>query len=157
METSLIGLHAMLGEMGGMLFIWVFVELLNPTTGRLKRAKIVSLLGVVLLFLSWAVGGFYYVEFYGSLVKPVIKSGPQPWAHSVITETKEHVFILLPILALLVYGLIKNYQSQLLTDRKLQVALLVLVGLVVLITFSMAGMGYMMSSGFRSALEAVNI
>ena len=36
-----------------MLFIWVFVELLNPTAGRLKRAQTVSLLGVVMLFLSW--------------------------------------------------------------------------------------------------------
>lgn len=63
MEISLVGLHAMLGEVGGMLFIWVFVELLNPTATRLKRAQTVSLLGVVLLFLSWVVGGYYYVEF----------------------------------------------------------------------------------------------
>lgn len=157
MLISLIGLHAMLGEIGGMLFIWVFVELLNPTVNRLKRAQVVSLLGTVILFLSWIVGGYYYVEFYGALVKPLIKSGPLPWAHSIVTETKEHVFIFLPILALLVYVLIKNYQTQLLQDRKLRIAMIVLVGLVVLITFSMAGMGYVMSSGFRSALEAISL
>lgn len=157
LAIPLIGLHAMLGEIGGMLFIWVFVELLNPTENRLKRAQIVSLLGVIILFLSWIVGGFYYVQFYGPLVKPVIKSGPLPWAHSIITETKEHVFIFLPILAVLVYGLIKNYQLRLLEDKKLKVALLMLVGLVVLITFSMAGMGYVMSSGFRSALETISL
>lgn len=157
MEMLLIGLHAGLGELGGFLFLWVFVELLNPTERRLKRAQTVALFGTIFLLLSWLVGGYYYVTVYGSLVKPVIKEGPFPWAHGVVTETKEHVFLFLPLLSITAYGLIARYRFVLIANKKLRVALLTLVGLVVLITLAMAAMGFIMSSGFRSALEAVNL
>lgn len=58
--------------------------------------------GFFFFFLSWITGGYYYVAYYGSSVKPVIKAGPAPWAHSVIMETKEHLFLLLPFLSLVV-------------------------------------------------------
>lgn len=157
MVNPLIGIHAGLGELGALLFLWVFVELLNPTEKRIKRAQLVALLGVIFIFLSWITGGYYYVEFYGSLVKPIIKEGPTPWAHSVVTETKEHVFLFLPFLSILAYGLIGKLKTKIAKDRKLRVSILTLVGLIVLVALSMAAMGYVISSGFRSALEVMNL
>ena len=153
----LIGLHAVLGEMGALAFLWVFVELLNPSESRLRRAKIAALLGVLFLLGAWFFGGFYYITEYGAAVKPIIKAGPLPWAHSVITETKEHVFLFLPFLAVLVWGLLSRYQTEFIQNRKFRIAVLLISGLIVLVAFAMAGMGFIISSGFRAALEANSI
>ncbi len=157
MVNSLIGVHAVLGEIGIVAFLWVFVEMLNPNSSRLKRAKIASLLGVILFFASWIVGGYYYSTDYGSLVKPVIKAGPQPWAHSVITEVKEHVFLFLPFLSIFVYTLIKKYQSILKGDKDPAVkkAILILCMAILIIGVMMGVMGYLISSGYRAALEVI--
>jgi len=66
--------------------------------GWLRWTSTVAFISYVL---SWLTGGFYYVVRYGSEVKPVIKAGPYPWAHSIVTESKEHIFLFLPFLAFL--------------------------------------------------------
>lgn len=153
----LVGLHAVLGEAGALAFLWVLVELLHPSESRLRRARLAALLGVLFLLSAWVVGGFYYVTEYGTAVKPVIKSGPLPWAHSVITETKEHLFLFLPFLAIALWGLLRRFQHEFMHNRKLQIAAMLLAGLIVLLAFAMAGMGFIISSGFRAALEAKSL
>src|SRR3989344_6630876 len=153
MPHPLIGIHAALGELGAIAFLWVFIELINPIPKRVKRAKVVASIAVILLFLSWFTGGYYYVNYYGTNVKPIIKEGPQPWAHSVFTETKEHVFLFIPFLALLNYFIIKKYEGTLIKDRKIRKAVMVLSLLITVLAFAMAGMGYMISTGARTALE----
>ena len=109
-----------------------------------------------MLFLvgSWVAGGAHYLTDYATAVKPVIKAGPVPWAHSVITETKEHVFLFLPFLAVLAWGLLNRYRDEFMQNRSARMAVLVVSLLIVLMAFAMAGMGFIISSGFRSALEA---
>ncbi|OGG78484.1 hypothetical protein A3A36_01600 [Candidatus Kaiserbacteria bacterium RIFCSPLOWO2_01_FULL_52_12b] len=150
----LIGVHAALGEIGALAFLWVVVELLNPSESRLRRARIAALLGVLFLIGAWVTGGFYYVTEYGAAVKPIIKAGPLPWAHSVITETKEHVFLFLPFLAILVWGLLRRFANELLQNRQARIAVILISAVIVLLAFAMAGMGFIISSGFRAALEA---
>ncbi len=154
MESLLIGIHAGLGELGVFAFLWAFIEFLNPTARRLKRAEIAVLLGVIFFFAAWVVGGYYYIEFYGAGVKPLIKAGPLPWAHSIIMETKEHVFLFLPFLSLLSLGLLRKFRNDLLENNTIRKALLWLLGIIVLIGFAMAGLGYVISTGLRRALEA---
>ncbi len=154
MVHPLVGIHAFLGEAGIISFVWVFVEMLNPIPSTIKRAKIAALIGVILFFVSWIAGGYYYVEYYGENVKPIIKEGPQPWAHSIFTETKEHVFLFLPFLSLLVFGIIKKYEKQISKDKNIRKAVLALCGVIFLIGVLMAGMGYLISTGARTALEA---
>jgi len=108
----------------------------------------------VFLFLSWFVGGYYYLNVYGADVKPLIKAGPQPWAHLVFTETKEHVFLFLPFIGLLAYFLIHSHGENLVKERKTRHAIQLLCLMIVLIGLSMAGMGYLISTGARNALEA---
>jgi len=150
----LIGIHAAMGEAGALAFLWVLIELLNPSESRLRRARIAAVLGTLLLVGAWFVGGFYYVTEYAAVVKPIIKGGPLPWTHEVITETKEHVFLFLPFLGILVWGLLSRYQNELRQNRNIRVAVIILSGLIVLMAFAIAGMGFMISSGFRAALEA---
>ncbi|OGZ46026.1 MAG: hypothetical protein A2756_04480 [Candidatus Ryanbacteria bacterium RIFCSPHIGHO2_01_FULL_48_27] len=150
----LIGLHAALGEAGALAFLWVLIELLNPSESRLRRARIAAALGTLLLSGAWFFGGFYYVTEYGVAVKPIIKSGPLPWTHDVITETKEHIFLFLPLLAALVWGLLSRYRNELMQNRGARIAIVLLSGFIVLIAFTIAGMGFLISSGLRAALEA---
>ncbi|TSC81911.1 MAG: hypothetical protein G01um101420_694 [Parcubacteria group bacterium Gr01-1014_20] len=151
--SPLVGIHIALGEFGALAFLWALVELLNPTEARISRAKKAALLGVVMFFAAWLVGGFYYVDYYGTNVKPIIKGGPTPWAHGVMMETKEHLFLFLPFLAILAWSLIKKYGNMIISDQGLKVSIILLCGLIVLLAFSMAGMGYLISSGFRGAIE----
>ena len=157
MVNSLVGVHAVLGELGIAAFLWVFVEMLKPTPSRLRRVKIAAFLGVVFFFASWIIGGYYYSNIYGTLVKPVIKEGPQPWSHAVFMETKEHIFLFLPFLSIFAYTMIIRFQSHLRGDKdpKARKAVLAMSALILIIGALMAFMGYMISSGYRAALEAL--
>lgn len=154
MVHPLIGIHAALGELGILAFLWVFVEMLNPTTNRVQRASLAATIGAILLLASWAAGGYYYVVHYGPAVKPVIKEGPTPWAHSIFMETKEHVFLLLPFVALLTAVLLRKVKENPAQSKDLRTAILLLTALIIIIGLSMAAMGYVISTGARAALEA---
>lgn len=150
----LIAFHAVLGEVGALAFLWVLVEMLDPNESRLRRARFAATLGLVCLIGSWFAGGLHYLTDYATAVKPLIKSGPTPWAHGVITETKEHVFLFLPFLAVLAWSLVNRDLSEFMSNVKLKRSTLLVAGLIVLLAFAMAGMGFIISSGFRAALEA---
>src|SRR3989338_2146143 len=108
----LIGLHAVLGELSALAFLWVMVEMLSPTEGRIRRAKMIAGFGVIL------------------------------------------IFFFLPFLAIVVWGTLKQYGNDLIENKRdLARAIMILAGFIVLVAFSMAGMGYLISSGMRSALE----
>ena len=145
MNSLLIGLHAFIGELGIASFIWVFVEMLKPDAKRIKRAKIAAILGVLFFLASWFFGGYYYLNDYGDGVKQIIKAGPQPWAHKIFTETKEHVFLFLPFLSLLTYSLILRFEKC--------ISILIMSLTIIVIGALMALMGYLISTGFRTALE----
>lgn len=155
MNFPLIGLHAGLGEIGALMFFWAFIELLGGQTRNVQRARLAVLLGTVFLVGAWLVGGFYYVEIYGSEVKPFIKEGPLPWAHGVAMETKEHVFLFLPFLGVFAWGLMQRLGHVMDSDRQARVAALYATGAVVILSGAMALTGFLISSSFRSALEAL--
>ena len=148
-----IGLHAALGEIASFAFLWIFVELLNPTAARIYRAQLAAASGLVLFLASWLSGGYYYLIQYGPQVKPLIKSGPSPWAHNLIMELKEHIFLFLPLLALVNFYSLCQSEAKILSDDKYRNGLLVLSACIFLIGMSMAGMGYLISLGYRVALE----
>ena len=147
-------LHVTLAEIGLFAFLWVFVELLNPTGTRINRAKIASLLGVVCLLLAWVVGGHYYVDVYGLEVKPAIKASDAAWVHGIVMEVKEHVFLFLPILSALAALLLYKYDKELLSQNDARVTIVVIAGLIFLLGFSIAGMGAMIAGAYRFALMA---
>lgn len=155
MNFPLIGLHAWLGEFAALMFVWAFIELLTGADPNIRRARNAVLLGLFFLFGAWFVGGHYYVDIYGAQVKPFIKDGPMPWAHGVVMETKEHVFLFLPFLGLLAWGLLRRMgggADHKPGDRK---AALYAVGSVAVLAGGMALLGFLVSSGFRAALEGM--
>lgn len=91
-KPVLIGLHLGFAIIGIDAFLWLFGKL-RGDGGPRKGMIITAAVGVVAFIASWIAGGYYYVVYYGTLVRPVIKSGLAPWAHNIIMETKEHIFL----------------------------------------------------------------
>ena len=81
--------------------MWLLGKLKDESGSRKSRI-VTAALGVAAFMGSWLSGGFYYVVYYGTLVKPVIKGGLAPWAHNIIMETKEHIFLFVIPLAVTV-------------------------------------------------------
>ncbi len=147
--------HIGLGELGILAFIWVLMEVVQgPSGAAVVRARAAALAGTAMFFGAWLVGGMYYVIHYGDEVKPVINEGPWPWAHGVFMETKEHLFLFLPFLAIVTAALVWQYADRLKEDRLMRFAVYTLGGVVVLIGLLMTVMGYLVSAGFREAVSA---
>lgn len=150
MVNYLVGIHAALGEIGAIAFLWVFVELLGASEAGWKRARVAALGGVLAFLASWFTAGAYYLGPYAESVKPIIKAGPEPWAHSVFMEVKEHLFLMLPFLGILIaYSLWTSGPA----DTKARRGVLYLSMLTALLALAMAGMGYLITGGYRSAIE----
>lgn len=154
MVNPLILIHAIAAEIGVIAFLWVLVELLNASEIRIARAQVAALIGCVCLFFAWYMGGLYYVEVYGNHVKPLIKASEAAWVNNIVMEVKEHVFLFLPILATLSAALLYRYDMELIENRDARVSIVLLAGLIFLLGFSIAGMGAIISSGYRFALLA---
>ncbi|MDP3953645.1 MAG: hypothetical protein Q8P99_02395 [bacterium] len=97
-KPVLIGLHLGFAIIGIDAFLWLLGKL-KGDSGSQKSMIVTAAIGVLSFIASWLAGGYYYVVYYGSLVKPVIKAGLAPWAHNVAMETKEHIFLFIIPLA----------------------------------------------------------
>lgn len=91
-KPVLIGLHLVFAIIGIDAFLWLLGEVVLDA-GSPRRRFVAAFIGFAGYLLTWAVGGYYYVKFYGPLVKPVIKAGSAPWAHAIAMEAKEHIFL----------------------------------------------------------------
>ena len=78
------------------------------------------------------------------------------YKHAIFTETKEHVFLFLPFLSIFAYTLLRRFETTLKGDKNphARKAILIISAVVVIIGLLMALMGYVISMGFRSAMEA---
>lgn len=111
-------LHVLSGLLGIVLFAVVLLGLMKNAS--LKKLKITSLLGLLAFLASWFYGGYYYVLYYGSKVKPLIKAGEYSWAHDVIMETKEHIFLFLPFLAAVIVLAIWLLGDKVIQEQKIK-------------------------------------
>lgn len=94
--------HVLFGLTGIVLFAVLLLKLFKENF-NLRWAEIISFLGFLSFTLAWIAGGRYYIEYYGESVKPIIKAGDYPWAHGIVMETKEHIFLFLPFLAFIIF------------------------------------------------------
>src|SRR3989338_11661990 len=101
-KPVLIGLHLGFAILGIDAFLWLAGEYAAGAIS-IKRRMIAAVLGLIGFIGSWLIGGYYYVKYYGPLVKPVIKAGNAPWAHAIAMELKEHVFLFIITLAIKIF------------------------------------------------------
>jgi hypothetical protein len=141
-------LHPSFGVLAILASLWVFVEVLN-TESRVSagRIRVASLACAVLMWLSYLVGGYWYVLFYGA-DKALINAGPWPFAHSFFMETKEHVFFTLLLLA----SYLPVAAFSLTSNRAVRTLVLSVAGLIIVLGLAMEGAGAFISMGSKMAL-----
>lgn len=143
-------LHPTFGVLAMIAAVWVFAESLNASDTNYGRIRSASALVAALMWLTYIVGGYWYVVYYGG-DKAIIKAGPWPFAHSFFMETKEHVFLMLLLLAtflpIVAWGDIVRQTSR----RKV---LLWTSALVILLSLAMEGAGAFINMGVKVALLA---
>jgi hypothetical protein len=138
---DLVMIHSTFGALAALGLTWVIVELRHLTPKGLARAKFASITAAFFNVVGcWFVGGYYYLTVYASELKPVIVGGAQPWAHQIIMETKEHVFLFLPVISLaLMCTLVFLGKNQTLFEdsktRKAITALALLALVMIIVTF----------------------
>lgn len=150
MKEVLLMLHPTFGMLGVLAALWVFVEILNIGTRNLQRVRTAALASAVFIWLSYLIGGYWYVLHYAA-DKAVIKAGPWPFAHSLVMETKEHAFFVLLLVA--TYLPIAAYATTASSaTEKTQRPALLAAAFVVLLGLAMEGGGAVIALGAKLGL-----
>lgn len=138
---DLVLIHSTFGAIAALALTWLIVEMRNLTPKGLTRGKYAAFIATFFNIVGcWFAGGYYYLTVYASQLKPIIVGGTQPWAHRVVMETKEHVFLFLPVVTLtLLLMLVWLGKDQLLFEdskaRNAVIALAVFALAMVMVTF----------------------
>ncbi|MEK7651755.1 MAG: hypothetical protein AAB351_00905 [Patescibacteria group bacterium] len=146
-KPVLIGLHLGFAILGIDAFLWLLGEAI-ANSGTVRRRLIAATLGLVGYLLTWIIGGYYYVKFYGPLVKPIIKAGNAPWAHAIAMEAKEHIFLFAIPLAVTIY-FISKIEAKELKDLGLRKELVHLTLIAAVLGLSLGLMGFVISAAAR--------
>jgi hypothetical protein len=141
-------IHPTLGGLATLAALWVFVDTLNAKEASRTRIKYISILCAVLIWLTYIVGGYWYVVHYAP-DKAIIKAGPWPFAHDIFMETKEHVFFMLLLLATYLPIVASCNVAANSAVRKV---LLWVSGLIVPISLSMEGSGAIIAIAVKIGL-----
>ena len=130
--------------------LWVFVDALNATEASRARARKVSLVVAVAMWAAYLFAGYWYMNDY-PVDKAVILKGPWPFAHNFFMETKEHIVIMLLMLATYLPIVAAN---DFVANREARRLLLCVAALVALLALAADGMGGIISMGVKVGLQA---
>jgi hypothetical protein len=146
MEKILLMIHPTTGALAILATLWVFVEALNANAGNRARMWWASILGAALMVVTGIAGGYWYVTYY-AVDKVAILAGPWPVAHTLVMETKEHLFFATLILSLLLPIIL--LREDLVVNRGARLLVLTTAALVVLSAFAIEGAGAFISMAAR--------
>ncbi len=140
--------HAGFGVMGCLAAVWVFVEALNARPENAARIQMAALAAAAFMAGAWICGGYWYLHFYPS-EKAIILAGPWPLAHNLFMETKEHLFFVTAILALL---LPITTREPLYANSAARKLVLSVAALVAITGLTIEGAGAVIDHGVKVAL-----
>jgi len=141
--------HVMFGVLAVLFGVALFTDTLNACEANRERIKKLSMAVAVFLVLSYLIGGYWYVVFYGA-ERDIIKAGQWAWAHSFFMEVKEHVFFVPLMLG--IYAPIVAYRNDVCRDRGARKLLLAVSTLIILFGIFMEGAGGIISKGLSMGL-----
>ncbi len=152
MNELILMAHVMFGVACLITTLWVFVEVLHVSETNRGRIRKMSCAAAVFMWLAFLIAGYWYVFFYPA-DKAVILKGPWPFAHSFFMETKEHLVILLLMLA--TYLPIAA-AGDLSANKEARRVVLWVAGLVGLLALAMEGEGATIAMGVKMGLLAAH-
>jgi hypothetical protein len=144
----LLMVHVGFGMLCIVASVWVFVEALNVNENNVTRIRKISLAVAAFMWLAYLFGGYWYVFYYGT-DKAIILKGPWPFSHSFFMEMKEHVVLMLLLLATYLPIAAAN---KLATSKAARKVVLWVSGLIALVGMAMDGSGAIISMGVKVAL-----
>lgn len=143
-------LHPAFGVLGILASVWVFAETLSASATNIFRIRTAALLSAGFMWLAYFIGGYWYVVFYAD-DKALIKAGPWPFAHGLVMESKEHIFLsLLLVATLLPLAAFANLQVRKSARQLVYWSALTVIGL----GLAMEGAGAVIGLGAKVALLA---
>jgi hypothetical protein len=148
MTNFLLMSHAVFGSFLALAAGWLFVDVLNAKDENRARIRTTSLIIAGLMWLTYLLAGYSYVVHY-SADKALILKGPWPFAHGLFMESKEHVVMMLLMLATFLPIVAYN---NLAVNKSARKVVLWSTGLIVLTAVAMEGAGAIISMGVRVAL-----
>jgi hypothetical protein len=98
MNSVILLAHVFFGMACIVAVIWLFVDVLHANDRNQARIRLVSRLAAAAMWCAFLVGGYWYVVSYKA-DKAIILKGPWPFAHSFFMETKEHLVIMMLLVA----------------------------------------------------------
>ena len=98
MNEMVLMAHVLFGVGCILTTVWLFVDVLHAQEGNLTRIRRVSWAAAIFMWLAFLIGGGWYVVSY-PVDKAIILKGPWPFAHNYFMETKEHLVIMLLVVA----------------------------------------------------------
>lgn len=148
MENFLLLTHPAAGGLATLAALWVFVDTLSAGSGSEARIKKASLVCAGLIWLAYFLGGYLYVMNYAA-DKAIIKAGPWAFGHDFFMEVKEHVFLMLLLLATyLPIAAFDNIGS----NKAARKIVLWVSGLIIPTSLSMEGSGAIISLAVKIGL-----
>ena len=148
-EIILMG-HVLFGVGCIIAAVWVLVDALNASAINLERIKWASRASAIFMWLAIIFGGYWYVVFYKT-DKAIILKGPWPFSHSFFMETKEHLVIMLLLLATYLPIAASN---NLAADKGARRLVLWVAAMVCLLGLMIEGHGAIIAMGVKVALLA---
>ncbi len=86
--------HVIFGVFGILFALWVAVEAANSSEANQRRLKLASIGTTLFLWLTYLIGGWWYVVYYGAAVsnsdKSIILAGPWKWSHSPDFDSRKN-------------------------------------------------------------------
>ena len=147
MENLLLLIHPATGVVAMLAAVWVFVDALNAAKDSQARIKNVSIICMAFMWLTYLMAGYWYVVYYNA-DKAVIKAGPWAFGHSFFMEVKEHVFLMLLLLA----TYLPIAARDMLHSKATRKIVLWVSGLIVPAVLAMEGSGAIVSLAYRLGL-----
>ncbi len=150
MSDLILLAHAGCGVIGCLVAVWVFVEVLNASRANAARIHKASLLVAFSMIAAGILGGHWYLHFYPA-EKAIILKGPWPFAHNIFMETKEHLFFITAILALLL-PIATATRENLFRNRAARRMALAVAAMVAITGMGVEGAGAVIDHGVKIAL-----
>src|SRR5215469_9219004 len=153
MTEFILMAHVLFGVACILASLWVFVDALNASQTNQTRIQWISRVAAVCMWIAFIFGGYWYVVFY-SADKAIILKGPWPFAHKYFMETKEHLVIMLLLVATYLPFAASNNLTANKDARKL---VLWMSGIIPLLGLLIEGHGAIIAMGVKVALLAKQI
>lgn len=149
MKDIILIVHVLFAVFAMFCAIWLFVEALNASEANRKRTRWAAALVAAFMVITWIASGYGYVLYYAA-DKAIILAGPWAWAHTIVMETKEHVFFITLVLSLLLPIVV--FTQDLVANRDARRLTLWILALIVLSALALEGAGSVIALAVKLGL-----